>query len=230
MGSRAPLAGLRDPAEQVALVARARREMLLRAHGHRLGREDLEDCFSQATLELVARSRRGRGFASAAHIANALEQRFLSRVLDVRRALGGRSPLQAALRDALPIAGIAREEGCEPADPGGSVEERVILRAELAWVLSVVSELTPDQRLVLACQVGLQMSSVEFCRRFGWSADKFHKVGQRARARLRRLSESASGAGVGAGVGVGEERVRARIPVERACEQVGVHAIVERSE
>lgn len=178
----------RDPAEQVALVARARRELLLKAHRHRLGREDLEDCYSQATLELIARARRGGTFAGAAHIANALEQRFLSRVLDMRRALSGRSPLQAALYGALPIAPCG-EDGWEPADPRASVEERVMLRGQLEWLTGVAGELTPDQRLVLACQVGLQMSSTEFCSQFGWSAEKYRKVAQRARARLRRLAE-----------------------------------------
>jgi hypothetical protein len=66
------MAGARsDPAQEVALVARARRELLLRVHGHRLRREDLEDCYSQATLELVALARKGREFASRLHVANA---------------------------------------------------------------------------------------------------------------------------------------------------------------
>lgn len=180
-----PLA--RDPADQVALVARARREPLLKAHRHRLGREDLEDCYSQATLELIARARRGGTFAGSAHIANALEQRFLSRVLDMRRALSGRSPLQTALHSALTIAPCG-EDGWEPADLRASVEERVMLRSQLEWLLRAADELTADQRMVLACQVGLQMSALEFCRRYGWSIEKYRKVAQRARARLRRLA------------------------------------------
>jgi hypothetical protein len=40
-----------DPAEAVARVSAAKRDVLLRVHRHRLGREDLEDCFSQATLD-----------------------------------------------------------------------------------------------------------------------------------------------------------------------------------
>ena len=59
-------------------MASARREMLLRAHRFRLRREDLEDAYGQATLELMQRARRGEAFASRAHILNALEQRFLS--------------------------------------------------------------------------------------------------------------------------------------------------------
>ena len=66
-----------DPAELVAHVSAVRRDVLLRVHRHRLGFEDLEDCFSQATLELIMRARTcARAFVSEAHIANALEQRF----------------------------------------------------------------------------------------------------------------------------------------------------------
>lgn len=91
-----------DPAEAVARVSAARRDVLLRVHRHRLGREDLEDCFSQATLGLVTRARtRARAFVSDAHVANALEQRFLSRIADRRRAIEGRSPIEAARHQAL---------------------------------------------------------------------------------------------------------------------------------
>ena len=84
-------------------MARAKRELLLRVHRHRLRREDLEDCYSQATLELVAHARRGGRFASRLHLANVLEQRFLSRIRDRRRALSGRSPMQAALEAAMSL-------------------------------------------------------------------------------------------------------------------------------
>jgi hypothetical protein len=53
-----------DPAQDVALVASARRALLLHVHRHRLRREDLEDCFSQATLELLVAAREGRIFHS----------------------------------------------------------------------------------------------------------------------------------------------------------------------
>jgi hypothetical protein len=54
----------------VALVARAKREVLLRAYRHRLRPEDLEDCFGQAALELVAQARKGGAFSSRMHVAN----------------------------------------------------------------------------------------------------------------------------------------------------------------
>jgi DNA-directed RNA polymerase specialized sigma24 family protein len=178
-----------DPAEQVALVARARRAGLLRAHRHRLRREDLEDCLSQAVLELLAGARRGQRFSNRTHIANALEQRFLSRVHDRRRAIGGRSPLQAALEGALPLCS-AGEGGVEIADVRAEVHPLVAQRLQLRRVCEVAPRLTDDQRLVLVSQVALGMERAEFCERFEWSFEKYRKVAQRARARLRGLVEA----------------------------------------
>jgi DNA-directed RNA polymerase specialized sigma24 family protein len=184
---QAPRGSIRavDPAEEVALVARARRELLLRVHGHRLRREDLEDCYSQATLELLAHARKGGRFFSRAHVQNALEQRFLSRVLDRRRALEGRSPMQAALERARSL-GDDLEERREIVDVKAELERLVILRQELRRLGSIAGELSSDQRLVLVSQIG-GMSRAEFCRRYGWSPEKYRKVAQRGRARLRRL-------------------------------------------
>ncbi len=160
--------------------------MLLGVHRRRLQWEDLEDCYSQATLELIVRARAGRSFSSNQHIANALEQRFLSRVLDRRRALAGRSPMQAALGGAL----ASDSDITEVVDDRPGVEELVMLRFELGAIERHARELTLDQRLVLAAQVGLEMECGEFCATFGWSAEKYRKVAQRARAKLRRLNEA----------------------------------------
>jgi DNA-directed RNA polymerase specialized sigma24 family protein len=181
--------GGRAAAEEIALIARARREAMLRAYRHVLRREDLEDCLSQAICELLARGARGHRFASREHVANALEQRFLSRVLDRRRAVRGRSPLQAHLESALPWSGPGERE-LELADPRAEVHPLVAYRFQLRQVARLAPLLTPDQRLVLACQVALGMDRAEFCRRFGWSFEKYRKVAQRARARLRRLAEA----------------------------------------
>ncbi len=169
-------------------MARARREGMLRAYRNMLRREDLEDCLSQAVLELLARGARGQRFTNRDHVANALEQRFLSRVYDRRRALHGRSPLQAALEKALPL-GCAGEQRIELADPRAEVLPLVAHRFQLRQVARLAPLLTPDQRLVLASQVALGMERAEFCRRFGWSFEKYRKVAQRARARLGRLME-----------------------------------------
>ncbi len=170
----------------VAQVAHAKREILLRVHRHRLRKEDLEDCYSQATLELLAHTGRGGRFSSRAHVANAIEQRFLSRIHDRRRALSGRSPMQAAIETALPL------DCFEPGQPElvdvrAELETLVVLREELRRVESLARELTPDQQLILACQVGAQMGRAEFCRRYGWTPEKYRKVAQRARTQLRRL-------------------------------------------
>ena len=143
-------------AEEIALVARARREGMLRAYRNMLRREDLEDCLSQAVFELLARGARGQRFASREHVANALEQRFLSRVQDRRRAVRGRSPLQAHLESALPWSGPGERE-LELADPRAEVHPLVAHRFQLRQVARLAPLLTPDQRLVLACQVALGM-------------------------------------------------------------------------
>lgn len=178
---------LDDPAEAVAQVAQQKREILLRAYRHWLRREDLEDCLSQATLELVARVMRGGRFSGQAHISNALEQKFLSRIHDRRRALGGRSAMEAALDGAMQL-GEPAAGGVDIADLRAGTEERVNGRIELSEVTQAAKQLTADQRLVLASQVALDMGCREFCDRFGWSPEKYRKVAQRGRTRLRMLS------------------------------------------
>jgi RNA polymerase sigma factor (sigma-70 family) len=170
----------------VALVARAKRELLLRVHRHRLRREDLEDCYSQATIELLTYARNGATFSSRVHLANVIEQRFVSRVHDRRRALSGRSPMQAAHETAVSLGSLA-EAQIEIADMRADPEQLAILRQELRRIQAAARTLSPDQQMALACQIGLQMDRSEFCRRFGWSEEKYRKVAQRARARLRHL-------------------------------------------
>lgn len=175
----------------MALVAQARRELLLRAHRHRLSKEDLEDCYSQATLELLAQAR-GRsaiGLSTRTHMANVLEQRFVSRIVDRRRALRGRSPEQAALNNALRL-GDGGDGGIEIADVRAEIERLVMLRTDLRSLGKVIHDLTSDQRLVLISGAGSDIDCAEFCRRSGWSKEKYRKVSQRARARLRELLEA----------------------------------------
>ena len=124
-------------------------------------------------------------------MANALEQRFLSRVNDRRRAVSGRSPIEAATYAALRAP--ADREGGEQAplealaDGAADVVSQLTDRDDVRRLRELAEELTADQRLVLACQVALDMDCQTFCARFGWSAEKFRKVAQRARARLRVL-------------------------------------------
>jgi DNA-directed RNA polymerase specialized sigma24 family protein len=135
---------------------------------------------------MVANARKGARFSSRLHLANVIEQRFLSRVHDRRRALSGRSPMQAALEASVPLGGFEDAE-IEIADVRADPEQLAILRQELRTVQAMARELTPDQQLALSCQIGLQMERAEFCRRFGWSEEKYRKVVQRARDRLRQL-------------------------------------------
>jgi hypothetical protein len=102
----------------------------LRAHRFRLRYEDLEDCYSQATLELLGHARRGAAFASRVHLARVLEQRFVSRIHDRRRAISGRSAIEAALEGAAPLASTPQDGQLDVADAHIGVEQLVILRQE----------------------------------------------------------------------------------------------------
>jgi DNA-directed RNA polymerase specialized sigma24 family protein len=174
-----------DPAEAVAQIATARRGRLLRIYRRRLRWEDLEDCYSQATLELVTRSRRAP-FVSHEHILNALEQKFLSRIEDRRRAIGGRSAIETAMARAVPVDSPEHGAG-ELEDRSAAVERQVIARTEVGRLREVIADLSRDQQLVLASQVCVDMSASEFCARYGWSVEKYRKVAQRARGKLRLL-------------------------------------------
>lgn len=169
-------------------MAAARRAFLLRAHRFRLRHEDLEDCYGQATLELLKQAREGRSFASRRHLASILEQRFVSRINDRRRAISGRSPMQAALEGALPLGAAPEDHQLQVADSRADLERLVLLRNDLRRVQALALRLTEDQRLVLATQLA-QLECAEFCRRYGWSREKYRKVAQRGRSRLRELLE-----------------------------------------
>jgi DNA-directed RNA polymerase specialized sigma24 family protein len=130
-------------------------------------------------------ARRGRAFSSRLHIANALEQRFLARVLDRRRAVAGRSPIAAAIEGALPFAASGGQ--FDLADTRAEPERLTISREQLASALRHIGALTPDQRAVIATQFVLAMPCEEFCRRSGWTPEKYRKVAQRGRAKLRAL-------------------------------------------
>jgi DNA-directed RNA polymerase specialized sigma24 family protein len=169
------------------MVAHARRDLLLRVHRHRLRREDLEDCYSQATLELIGHVRRGGRYAGRSHLARVLEQRFVSRIYDRRRAVSGRSSAEAALEQATHLSAIPAEGQLDIPDRRPGVEEVVILRQELTSIRELLPSLTMDQRLVLTSQIEGTASPGEFCGLHGWSAAKYRKVAQRARVRLRGL-------------------------------------------
>lgn len=175
----------------MALVVEAHRTRLLRVHSRRLRREDLEECFGQTALELLLRARQGAPFINTLHIVKLLEQRFLSRIQDRRRALEGRSPAQAALDHAL-ADGLFDGAGEEVMDRRVDLEELVGLRMELQRIGGLLQRLTPDQRLVLASQIYQQIECAEFCARHDWSHEKYRKVAQRARARLRDLLDEAA--------------------------------------
>ncbi len=166
---------------------RAKREVLLRAHRHSLRRDDLEDCYGQATFELLRSMQRGGRFVDREHMANVLEQRFLSRVRDELRATRGRSAERTAHEGAL-VRPVGTGAGIDVEDVHADVHERVARRLELEQVVRVAQRLSSDQRLVLASQVH-GVACAELCRHTGWSTEKYRKVAQRGRARLRELTD-----------------------------------------
>ncbi len=137
-------------------MASIRRGSLLATHRRRLPPEELEDCYSQATLEMLLRARSGRPFASAEHIANALEQRLLARIHDRRRSIGGRSPIEAAIAKALPLSSCEQPEAgvCSRlVDERADVQRIALQRHDLRRIAHFSRELTRDQRLLLASQI-----------------------------------------------------------------------------
>ena len=122
-------------------------------HRFRLRKEDLEDCYSQATLELIAQVHRGARFVNRTHLARVLEKRFRFPHHDRRRAVTGRSSTQTALEHAAPLLATPEEGQLDIADWRPSVEQQVIARQELRAIREAVSSLSPDQRLVLGNQL-----------------------------------------------------------------------------
>jgi DNA-directed RNA polymerase specialized sigma24 family protein len=168
-------------AELVAREALSLRPVLIHVHGHAASREDLEDLFSQAILELLTRARRDPTLTTPAHVRNALRQKFASRLLDHRRALAGRSAAAAASARACPLELVA------DLLPGGrDTVGEVLVREQIREVTHAIRHLTPDQRTVLLSQMGGEPAG-ECCHRTGWTVEKYRKVAQRARARLRGL-------------------------------------------
>ena len=96
------------------------------------------------------------------HIANALEQRFLSRVTDRRRAVGGRSPIAAATEAAL----RHRDQDNGPdgsdfdalADPAADVAGRLAGQEDVRRLREVAAELTPGPAPCPRVPVGAGMN------------------------------------------------------------------------
>ena len=172
-----------DPADAIAAVAAANWQRLLRVHHYRLSRPDLEDCLSQALLELLSAAERGHRFREPAATLTALDLRFQSRIIDRHRALAGRSPISAALHQARPLDSLT-DTG--PAAATGAPLALVLQREDLARLAYALRELTADQRLVLLAQAQGERPAW-FCTHHGWSVAKYRKTLSRARARLRAL-------------------------------------------
>lgn len=172
------------PDALVARVADRQRDALLHSYRRALPREDLEDAFGQAVLEVLLAARQ-RAFASERHLANALEQKLRCRIIDRRRAVTGRSPIEHALLTSMRVQPVG-ELPVELTDPRADVEATVVALDELRRIARVAAEqLSADQRAVIAHAAGGGRAA-EFTTSHGWSSEKYRKIGQRGRARLRR--------------------------------------------
>jgi hypothetical protein len=172
--------------ERLARALAAERARLLRRHAHRLERADLEECLAQAALELVPRARR-EAVGSAWRPALDLEQRFLARVTDRRRALAGRSPRERLLRTAATIGDANLDEVLQVADARASVDEQVWRREELRRLLELIAELSDDQRMVAIHRLFGDVDAARLRQQQQWSVAKYEKLASRARARLTAL-------------------------------------------
>ncbi len=173
-----------DPAELVAEVAAEKWAVLLRSYEGRLERGDLEDCLSQATFELVRVVRTGRCFDGAEHVANALELKFRSRIVDQHRA-----------RSARPAAvALGEEDEAEDAvvleDRSPRFERGVEARFELERLRELVGELSVDEQRVLVLQ-GAELSRREICERLGWALERYRSTAKRATEKLAGLVAAA---------------------------------------
>jgi hypothetical protein len=165
-------------ADLIAREAMALRARTIRVHRGRAGREDLEDFYSQAVLELLARAKRDPTLSTAPHVRNALRQKFEDRLRDHQRAAAGRSPATHARVHASPLDLVEQLLGSDR-DAVTELIERETLRELCAAVL----RLTLDQRLALASQLNDE-APCDCAARLGWTLEKYRKVAQRARARL----------------------------------------------
>ena len=189
-----------DQVEEMALVAQARRELLLRAHRHRLRKEDLEDCYSQATLELLAQARGGGAGSPAARTWRTCSSSASSRASTTAaaRCAGAARAGRAGERAAV---GRRRGGDVEVADVRAEVEQARDAADGPAQPAAGRARADPRSAAGSHQQVDSGMDCAEFCRRFGWSKEKYRKVAQRARARLRELLASEEGRGQGARAG-----------------------------
>ena len=150
----------------IAHEALALRTTLIRAYRSNASREDLEDIYSQAVIELLARAERDPTLTSPDHIRHALRQKFESRILDHHRAVAGRSPATHARARTRPLADTLNHR---IGDPDGL--DRLVARETLRELAAAIRELTPDQQLVLASQLNGEPPR-ECCGHTGWTIDK----------------------------------------------------------
>ena len=152
-----------DPAEEVALVAqRQTRSAAARASGTDCRWRTLRTATARPRLSSSRTSGGAVSFSSRPTRATLSSSAFSP----VSTIAAEHSPGAARCRRRsrpLPRWGRGRVEEVEIVDVRAELEKLVLLRRNCADGSRLAPQLTPDQRLVLACQVGLQMGRAEFC-------------------------------------------------------------------
>jgi hypothetical protein len=169
-------------ADLIAQEATALRSTLLRVHYRTARWEDLEDLYSQAVLELLARAQRDATLSTPEHVRNALRQKFEARILDHRRAAAGRSPAASARERTQQLDDVQERVGSDRDAAADLIDREALQEVLVAW-----RGLTDDQRLVLTSQLDGERASA-CCARVGWTLEKYRKVAQRARIRLEKAT------------------------------------------
>jgi hypothetical protein len=168
---------------------RAKRDILMRVHHWWLSRPDIEECMCQAELELFASVKRGHVLRSFQHACNSLEQKFVSRIADQRRAIGGRSATKRALNCAYSLSQHydkdIEEGGWEPSDAKLDVFETVSNKLDLQAILDEIQICREDFQKVFHYELFGSGSRADYAASQGWGMETFRKIDQRGRQRLR---------------------------------------------
>jgi hypothetical protein len=150
----------------LAEEAESLRRPLLAIHHDAARREDLEDLYAQAVLELLVRIRRDPTLREPAHIANALRLKFKSRIADHQRAVAGRSPIAAALARAAPI----DSTGAPGMGRAPDLEEQVLVREAARELLGALAALPAQQRDAVLIAANMRGVLGETERKRSWRA------------------------------------------------------------
>jgi hypothetical protein len=164
--NRAHTPAIADAERLLAKQAESLRRPLLAIHHDAARREDLEDLYAQAVLELLLRVRRDPALHEPAHIANALRLKFKSRIADHQRAVAGRSPIASAIARAAPI----DSTGAPGLGRAPDLEQQVLVREAARELLLALAELPAAHREAVLVSANARGELDETERKRSWRA------------------------------------------------------------